>query len=154
MISLKEILMNRIEFKDLTKDQQSNIMTLLEKINKVRQRYGKPMKVNDGFRRPQDAPKGGSPTSWHYKAAAIDIDDNDQGDFAKWCVRSDNLEFIAKECDLYIEDIRWTNGCGSWVHFQIYPPKSGKRVFVPSTKPACNPNIWDGKYDSSLDKVV
>jgi hypothetical protein len=149
MISLKELLLNRVEFKDLPKEHQDNLNTLLERINKVRAVYGKPMKVNDGYRRLQDTPKNGSATSWHYKGAAVDIDDNDAGDFAKWVVK--NLKLM-QEVGLWIEDVRWTNGCGSWVHFQIYPPKSGKRVFIPSTKPACNPKIWDGKYDPIFDK--
>jgi hypothetical protein len=148
MIIMKEILMNRAKLEDLSEEIQKNLQILLQRINIVRSAYGKPMKVNDGYRRPQDAPKGGSPTSWHYKGAAIDIDDNDSGDFAKWVIN--NLEII-KDAGLWIEDIRWTNGCGSWVHFQIYPPKSNKRVFIPSTKPPCNPNIWDGKYDKKLD---
>jgi hypothetical protein len=148
MISLKEILMGRVEFKDLPKEHQDNLMTLLERINKVRTAYGKPMKVNDGYRRPQDKPTNGSATSWHYKGAAIDIDDNDAGDFAKWCIA--NLQLM-KDVGLWLEDPKWTNGCGSWVHFQIYPPKSGKRVFIPSSKPPCNAKIWDGKYDPSLD---
>lgn len=148
MITMEEILMNRVKFEDLPKNEQDNLTELLKRVNIVRSAYGKPMKVNDGYRRLQDTPKNGSPTSWHYKGAAIDIDDNDAGDFAKWVIA--NLQII-KNAGLWVEDIRWTNGCGSWVHFQIYPPKSGKRIFVPSTAPACNPNIWDGKYDKGMD---
>lgn len=148
MITMKELLMGRANLEDLPEEHQNNLAELLARINIVRKKYGKPMKVNDGYRRPQDAPKNGSPTSWHYKGAAVDIDDNDAGDFAKWVI--ENLQLI-KDAKLWIEDIRWTNGCGSWVHFQIYPPKSKKRVFIPSAQPPCNPNIWDGKYDKGLD---
>lgn len=148
MITMNEILMGRVKLQDLPKEIQDNLNELLKRINIIRAAYGKSMKVNDGYRRPQDAPTNGSPTSWHYKGAAIDIDDNDAGDFAKWVIN--NLSLV-KNAGLWIEDVRWTNGCGSWVHFQIYPPKSGKRVFIPSTKPPCNPNIWNGKYDGGLD---
>src|SRR5690606_23418639 len=79
MISLKKILMSRVEFDKLPKEHQDNLMVLLERINKVCSIYGKPMKVNDGYRRPQDSPNNGSATSWHLKGAAIDIDDNDAG---------------------------------------------------------------------------
>ena len=148
MISMKEILMNRAKFEELPEEIQKNLTILHERINIVRKAYGKPLKVNDGLRLAHHKPKNGSATSWHYKGAAIDLDDNDAGDFAKWCIA--NLELIAN-AGLYLEDFRWTNGCGSWVHFQIFKSRSGKRVFVPSTAPACNPNIWDGKYDSKLD---
>lgn len=148
MISMDELLMKRAKFNDLPKEVQDNLNILLQKINIIRSKYGKPMKVNDAYRRIEDKPKNGSATSWHYKGAAVDIDDNDSGDFAKWVIN--NLQLM-KDTGLYCEDFRWTNGCGSWVHFQIYPPKSGKRVFVPSSAPACNPNIWNGIYDKGLD---
>jgi len=140
--------MGRVEFNNIPKDHQNNIKLLTSRVNKLLKIYGSKRKINDGYRRPQDTPKGGSPTSWHYKGAAIDIDDDDNGNFALWCL--DHLEII-KDCELYMEDPRWTNGCGSWVHLQIYPPRSGKRVFIPSATPPCNPTLWDGKYDSSLN---
>lgn len=149
-VSIKEFLMGRIKPEDMEKEHHENMMDLLGKVNQVRERYGKPWKINDGFRRAQDRPKNGSATSWHYKGAAIDVDDNDAGDFAKWCVEPDNLKFIAS-LDLYMEDPRWTNGNGSWVHFQSKAPRSGKRVFVPSSAKPGNPSLWDGKYDPSLD---
>lgn len=148
MITMDELLMNRSDFKDLSQEIQNNLTELLKRINLIRVAYGKAMKVNDGYRRPQDTPKNGSSTSWHYRGAAVDIDDNDSGDFAKWTLKNLN---VVKSAGLWIEDIRWTNGCGSWVHFQIYPPKSGKRIFIPSTKPPCNGAIWDGKYDKAMD---
>lgn len=149
MISLQEILKGRAELKDLPKDTQDNLMTLLERINKLRTAYGKPMKVNDGFRNPKDTPKNGSTTSWHLRGAAIDIDDDDAGTLWNWV--KDNLQLL-KNIGLWIEDPRWTHGkVGTWMHFQIYPPKSKKRIFVPSSAPASAPDIWDGKYDKSLD---
>ncbi len=148
MISLDEILKGRAKFNDLSDEVQLNLLTLLDRINQVRSKYGKPMKVNDGLRVAQGS---GSPTSWHFKGAAIDIDDNDAGDFWKWCLK--NLAFIA-ECGLWMEHPCWTHYAGgTWCHFQIYPPKSGKRVFVPSTQPNPNPKFWDGKYDSKLDST-
>ena len=145
---MEEMLKGRAEFNDLPKEIRDNIDETLRKINKVRNVYGKPMKVNDGLRIKAGYKGNGAPTSNHFKGAAIDIDDNDAGDFAKWCIA--NLDFLA-ECGLFMEDFRWTNGCGSWVHFQIFPPKSGKRVYRPSAKPACNPLLWDGVYNKSLN---
>lgn len=150
-VTVKEFLMGRVKEEDMDKEHHANMMDLLARVNLVRNKYGKPFKINDGYRRPQDRPKNGSATSWHFQGAAIDVDDNDAGDFAKWVLA--NLDFISSpEVDLYIEDPRWTNGCGSWVHFQSKPPKSGKRVFKPSSQPPCNASLWDGKYDSKFDK--
>lgn len=151
MISLKEILKGRAELKDLPKDTQDNIMILLERINKVRTAYGKPMKVNDGFRNPKDTPKNGSKTSWHLRGAAIDIDDDDAGTFWNWLMEPEQMKLL-KEVGLWLE-----HGCythykgGTWVHLQIYPPKSGKRIFVPSSAPNPNPSFWSGKYDAKFD---
>jgi len=148
-ITLTEYLKGRAEFKDLSEDIKKNIETILEKINIVRNKYGKPMKVNDGLRILAGYTGSGSKTSNHFKGAAIDIDDNSAGDFAKWCIA--NLSFLA-QTGLFMEDFRWTNGQGmSWVHFQTIPPGSGKRVFAPNANPALDPNFWDGKYDKSLN---
>jgi len=148
-ITLTEYLKGRAKFEDLSEDIQKNIESVLEKINIVRNKYGKPMKVNDGLRILAGYTGSGSKTSNHFKGAAIDIDDNDAGDFAKWCIA--NLAYLAG-VGLFMEDFRWTNGQGkSWIHFQIFPPRSGKRVFVPSATQPLNPNLWDGKYDSSLN---
>jgi len=147
-VTLKEFLKGRANFDKLDADIQKNIEETLEKINKVRNKYGKAMKVNDGLRIKEGYKGSGAPTSKHFKGQAIDIDDNDAGDFAIWCIA--NLDFLAS-VGLFMEDFRWTNGCGSWVHFQTVPPRSGKRVFIPNSSPACNPKLWDGKYDKKLN---
>lgn len=150
MISMKELLMGRAEFKDLDKDIQDNLSLLLIKINIVRKAYGKPMKVNDGFRRSKDTPKNGAAKSKHLLGAAVDIDDDDNCTFWNWCLA--NLDII-HDAGLYMEDPRWTHGkIGTWVHFQSLPPASGKFIFVPSSAPAFAPQIWDGKYDKKYDR--
>lgn len=148
MISFDEILMGRAELEELAPDIQENIKTLHERINIIRKAYGKPMKVNDGFRRSKDTPKNGAKKSNHLLGAAIDIDDDDKCTFWNWV--KDNLELF-QEVGLWLEDPRWTHGNGSWVHVQIYPPRSKKRIFVPSSAPASAPEIWDGIYDRKLD---
>jgi hypothetical protein len=49
MISLKELLQTT-DFNTLTKENQSNLMDLLEKVNKIRLAYGKPMTVTSCIR--------------------------------------------------------------------------------------------------------
>ncbi len=76
---MKEILKGRVEFDDVPEEHQKNLEVLLERINKLRAAYGKPLKVNDGYRRSQDTPANGSKTSMHLRGAAIDLDDDDAG---------------------------------------------------------------------------
>lgn len=149
MISMKEILMGRQSEADLTPEQAKNAAILLERINLLRTAYGKPIKVNDGIRRPQDTPSNGSKTSWHLRGGAIDLDDDDAGTLWKWVW--DNRAKL-KEWGLWCEHPCWTHSAGgTWMHFQIVPPKSGKRFFVPSAAPNPNPAFWDGHYESDLD---
>lgn len=148
MISMNELLLGRAKLEELDKETRDNLSLLLVKINIVRKAYGKPLKVNDGYRRPQDTPKNGAKKSMHLKGAAVDIDDDEAGTFWKWCLA--NLELI-QSAGLYMEDPRWTHNKGSWMHFSSIAPVSGKRIFVPSSSPASAPDIWDGKYDAKFD---
>jgi hypothetical protein len=149
MISMDEILMGRAKFEDLDKETQANLLILHERINKLRKAYGKPLKVNDGYRRQQDKPKNGAAQSKHFIGAAIDLDDDDSAYLWKWVQA--NLQLM-KDIGLWMEDPRWTHGSvGTWMHFQIIPPKSNKRIYIPSEKPASAPTLWDGKYDSKFD---
>lgn len=148
MITMEEILKDRANFDDLDKEIQNNLAILLDRINILRRHYGKSLKVNDGLRikGKQDY---GAKTSKHYTGQAIDLDDDDKGTLMTWVLA--NLDLM-KEIGLWMEDPRWTHGSvGTWMHFQTIPPKSGKRIFVPSSAPASAPGIWDGKYDSKHD---
>ena len=149
MITMNEILKGRAKLEELPKDVQANLQDLLIKINKLRTAYGKPLKVNDGYRRPQDRPKHGALKSNHLIGCAIDLDDDDTAFLWTW-VKA-NLQLM-KEIGLYIEDPRYTHGkVGTWMHFQTKPPASGKRIFVPSSEPPSLPSLWDGKYDKKFD---
>jgi hypothetical protein len=150
MIEMKEILMGRAELANLSKDVQDNLNTLLERINKVRVAYGQPMTVTSGYRRPQDTPPNGAAKSKHLIGAAIDIKDDDAGTLWFWCMN--HLDLL-KTIGLWLE-----NGCythndkwGHWTHFQIVPPSSGHRIFIPSSDPNPNSKFWDGKYDTKFD---
>lgn len=81
----------------------------------------RPLAVNDAT---CNAAKG----SPHLIAEGLDTRDPDRL-FARWCLR--NLHEL-EHLGLWMEDPRWTP---TWVHLQTHPPKSGKRVFIPSSKP-------------------
>lgn len=131
-ITLESYLMGKSKFNTLTPELQGNAKAMVQRIDAyLTDLLGKDyqVKVNDGYRLPNDLPKNGSPTSWHYRCGAIDLDDDTQGSL--WDLVSSKLDLLTKH-NLYMEDPRWTPG---WLHFQIYPPKSGKRIFIPSIKP-------------------
>lgn len=127
MISLKEL--NPHNFKT-TAEIDKNLQLLLVAINIVRTAYGKVMNVTSGLRDLADhlriyaskgIPKDKIPMgSKHLKGQAVDIADP-TGDLYQWCL--DNTK-ILEQAGLYCEAD--TKG---WVHFQIVPPKSGKRFF-------------------------
>jgi len=154
MISLNEILQNKAKLEELPQNVQDNIQILLVRINKIRNAYGKPMKVNDGIRIPGKT-NYGAKSSTHYLGAAIDIDDDIEGTLWKWVLEN---RMLLKEIGLWLEHPCYTHYIDpktgqerSWIHFQIIPPGSGKRFYIPSSAPNPNPSFWDGKYESSLD---
>lgn len=113
----------------------ANLATLLERMNKVRTAYNKPMTVTSGLRSKADQiriynQKGITDlkkiplASKHLIGAACDISDP-KGVLAKWV--QENMPLM-EEIGLWFEDFKSTP---TWVHFQIQPPKSGARIFKP-----------------------
>lgn len=109
----------------------------------------------NGWRPPEvnEATPGASPISKHLIALAGDVGDNAAHGtgaraLAQWCV---NNKARLVECGLWMEDPRWcakwndkTQRFDYWCHFQIVPPNSGKRIYIPSTKPPTAPAL-DGQ---------
>lgn len=92
--------------------------------------------VSSGWR-PQsinDSTANAAKTSKHLTAEGGDILDPDRA-LAQWCVN--NPDKLA-ECGVWVEDPRWTP---TWVHFQTAPPKSGKRIYIPSSQPPKAPAL-------------
>jgi uncharacterized protein YcbK (DUF882 family) len=150
MISLAELTMGREKQfpQDFTKEVQANLKVLHEKINIIREKYGKPMIVSSGWR-PQtvnDATPNAAKASKHIVGLAVDIYDKD-GILWKWVI--ENLQLM-QDLGVYLEDKRFTN---TWVHFGIGAPKSGKRIFKPSSSAMPYPKLWNGVYDLKYDKV-
>lgn len=119
-------------------EHQKNIQILLDKINKLREAYGKPLKVTSGYRSKAKhlaiyAAKGITDQSKipmqskHLEGLAVDLIPLDQpiAQFQKWI--KDNEKLMA-EIGLWFEDFSATK---TWVHAQAVAPKSGKRFFLP-----------------------
>jgi uncharacterized protein YcbK (DUF882 family) len=134
MITIDELLSNQASFDSLDKKVQDNLKELHKRINIVRSAYGKPMIVTSGLRTTKHhleiyARKGIYPPkvpmkSNHLSGRAVDFSDAD-GKLKAWV--KDNIKLM-EEIGLWMEDFSATK---TWCHFQINPPKSGNRFFLP-----------------------
>jgi uncharacterized protein YcbK (DUF882 family) len=133
MISMDELLKGAA-LEDQTPEIQANLATLLERVNKIRAEWGRPMTVTSGLRTVADqirvyAEKGITDRSkipmgsQHLKGAAVDIYDPDLS-LTAWLKENDSQRLV--DAELYCEA-----GNKNWVHFQIFPPHSNNRWFMP-----------------------
>lgn len=127
MIAMSEILSGN-SFDDQSEEIQNNLTTLLGKLNQVRSKYGKPMKVSSGLRTmahhmeiyKEKAEKEGVPfdpskvplKSKHLYGQAADLVPADVDDFKQWC--TDNDDFL-REVGIWMEAFDSTP---TWVHQQ------------------------------------
>jgi len=124
-VGVHEILKGREVQNPLTPEMKQNLDKLLVAVNKLRAIWGKPLVVSSGYRPPaQNAAAGGAKASNHMICAAVDFRDNSQ-ELAKWLIT--NLQ-VLEDCGLWMEDPQSTP---TWVHLQVKPPKSGRRIFKP-----------------------
>jgi uncharacterized protein YcbK (DUF882 family) len=133
MITFKEMI-GDVSIADIPILHQQNIQELLKKVNVIRDEWAKPMTVTSGYRTLQDhlriySQKGITDRahipmkSQHLIGAAVDIYDPDLS-LTKWLKENDSQRL--KDAGLYCED-----GNPNWVHFQLFPPKSMRRWFLP-----------------------
>lgn len=122
MISLKEL--NPQNY-PTTKEQDTNLSILLERVNIVRNAWGKSMTITSGLRSQADQerinPK--APHSKHLIGAACDV--LDEGlELTSW-LKHEGADVLVK-VGLWCEE-----GNKNWVHFQCIPPTSNHRWFLP-----------------------
>lgn len=139
MITLDELIKG-YDYNSLTKATQRQLQELLEKWNKVRTAYGKPLIINRGYSSPdhqikiyQDIAKQKGilfdiskvpMKSAHIFGAAADVSDPKK-ELQSWIKQNVKL---MEEIGLWFEDFSATP---TWVHGQAYAPKSGNRFFKP-----------------------
>lgn len=114
----------------LPPDVEKNVTILIERLSLIREAYGRPMIITSGYRSKEDqmriyagkvkVPMG----SAHLIGAAADVSDRDRS-LAGFCYA--NISLLEK-VGLWCEDPTRTP---TWLHFQIYPPASGSRFFLP-----------------------
>lgn len=125
MIARHEILQGREVLDPLTPEMEQNLEALLKACNILRAEYGRPMVVSSGYRpRSINSAVGGRVGSPHLRCQAVDFLDR-AGLLAAWCLAHMD---VLEAAGLYMEDPKWTP---TWVHLQINPPASGRRVFIP-----------------------
>jgi hypothetical protein len=127
MISLKELNPHNYPTNPVI---DKNLALLLERMNELRAIWGKPMIITSGLRSEEQqlelikAGKSTARVSKHLSGNACDCLDKD-GSLGKWCLEN---ETVLKTIGLWCEHPSATKG---WVHFQVMPPMSGKRFFLP-----------------------
>lgn len=145
MISLQAFWMGRDRqyAGELTDEIRENAEETLGKVNALLERAGfeNINAVASGWR-PRvlnDVTSNAGKKSKHITAEAIDIPDADRK-LAHWCL--DNLD-VLQEIGLWMENPRWTWSAkgNHWLHLQIVPPESGRRVYVPSNAPPLDPDF-------------
>lgn len=86
------------------------------------------MRITSGFRTKQDQLRinPADPMSLHTSGSAVDVYDPDPEQYLwNWCI--DHLDTLT-EVGVWIESRVYSK---NHVHFQVYPPESGKRIFIP-----------------------
>lgn len=127
MISLKELNPHNYP---TTSEIDANLDELLKRLNVLRAAYGKPLTITSGLRSNEQqqaliaAGKSNAPKSKHCIGAAADIYDPN-GEFWSWLMV--NMELL-ESTGIWLES---KNATPTWVHCQIFPPLSNKRVFNP-----------------------
>lgn len=102
----------------LSPELEANLKDLLEKVNKLRQLYGKPMYVSSGYRPGSyNTAAGGAKMSNHTICKAVDFKDPN-GDIDAWCLQ--NMDKL-KEIGLWLEHPDSTKG---WCHVDTKPRKN------------------------------
>lgn len=123
-----------------TDEIMANAARLAAAYTRLETSFGRPIVLSSGFR-PQHVNAridGAATNSLHKLACAGDAEDPDR-ELAIFCLS--DLKLL-EHFGLYLEDPRYTRrrhpdtkAWMFWVHLQIVPPRSGKRVFIPHDGP-------------------
>jgi hypothetical protein len=104
----------------------ANAIEMARRLNRLGDYYERQLTVSSGYRpgAVNDQIPGAAKKSLHRTCAATDLVDP-KGELAAFCLA--DLPMLA-HLELWMEDPAFTKG---WVHLQLYPPRSGNRVFKP-----------------------
>lgn len=104
-----------------TKEVQLNLIKLVDNVlDPLRTAYGKPIRVNSGYRCPKlNKAVGGSATSQHVLGQAADITGGNK-------TENKIIFDLIKSLKLPFDQLIWENG-GTWVHVS-YGPRNRRQV--------------------------
>lgn len=115
----------REQSEECTTSVRVNAADTSERTSKLLDHLGFTRKVTSGFRtRASNQKASGAKMSNHMRGCAVDIEDAD-GKLAQ-AILADTS--VLNTFDMYMECPQYTKG---WVHLQIAPPLSRKRIFNP-----------------------
>ena len=102
---------------------KKNLEILIEQLDKIRERYGKPIYINSGYRSPElNAAVKGVSTSQHQLGCAADLDTRKGQEENKKLYKliAENFEF-----DQLLNENNW-----AWVHFSYVRPNRKMKANV------------------------
>lgn len=129
---------------DLTTEVVENAKALIHRVSGLLLDLGFVcVDVSSGWRPPavNASTKGAAVASSHMSGMGIDVADPLRA-IAISILSKEQPELLLQQYDLYIEDPRWTP---KHVHFQIRPPGSGRRIYIPNASPPLTGPILAGK---------
>lgn len=143
MITAKDVIDSSGKYPDRSMFADAAVLenagALAAALTRLETSFGRAFELSSGFR-PQHVNKttpGAAAGSLHMQGKAADVVDDRE--LAVYCLSDLRL---LEHFGLWLEDPRYTRVRDQatrdwrfWVHLQITPPKSGKRVFIPHDGP-------------------
>lgn len=119
---------------ELTDEMRDDAHTLCDRVNLMLNEFGEDRGLRSGWR-PQsvnDATPNAARGSKHITCQAVDVEDND-GLLKEWALQRDKATGTYPVLEKYELWAEFGEATPSWLHVQIIPPGSGKRVYAPNT---------------------
>jgi uncharacterized protein YcbK (DUF882 family) len=113
-----------------TPEIDANLKILFDRIMKLQEAIGFDLKINSGLRseeQQQGLISDGKSKATHSKHITGQAADIDSMDGILYQFVHENIN-VFEEIGLWMEDFKSTP---TWIHVQIVPPGSGKRIFIP-----------------------
>jgi hypothetical protein len=153
MITLEQYWMGRdVKYRrDLTEDIIQNAQITVDRANELLLAFHDALGIEidtvaSGWRPPliNEVTSNAAKASTHLTAEAVDLRDTENRDLARWCVRNTKR---MESAGLWMESPehpwRAADHGKPWVHWQIRPPRSGKRIYIASAAPATAPLLLE-----------